>query len=142
MRTSDEGPWDSGFSMRTAARSNHCMGVGTKLARSRGHRNFFADWALTTAHLKNPSNDEDPQWIVIDEVAGQWITLAVAALHPLWYALSFALFRLFDIVKPWPLSWRDRQVSGALGIMLDDVLAALYAALSLITLQLLWNRLG
>jgi phosphatidylglycerophosphatase A len=137
MRTSDEGPWDSGFSMRTAARSNHCMGVGTKLARSRSHRIFFADWALTTAHLKNPSNDEDPQWIVIDEVAGQWITLAVAPSTPFGMRCPS---RFFDCSIS-SSHGRDRQVSGAFGIMLDDVLAALYAALSLITLQLLWTAL-
>jgi phosphatidylglycerophosphatase A len=49
------------------------------------------------------------------------------------YAVGFALFRLFDIQKPWPVSWADQQIKGGLGIMVDDVLAGIYA-LALLTL--------
>ena len=73
------------------------------------------------------SGDEDPGPVVIDEVAGQWLTLVVAPPDILYYAIGFALFRLFDIVKPWPVSWADRKVKGGLGVMLDDILAAVYA---------------
>ncbi len=76
---------------------------------------------------------EDPGAVVIDEVAGQWLTLALAApLDPLFYALGFLFFRVADILKPWPVNWAERRFAGGLGIMLDDILAAVYAALALV----------
>lgn len=72
---------------------------------------------------------QDPGSIVIDEVAGQWLTLLFAPLDPLSYALGFVLFRIADITKPWPASWADRKIKGGIGIMLDDLLAAAYALL-------------
>jgi phosphatidylglycerophosphatase A len=69
----------------------------------------------------------DPGAIVIDEVAGQWLTLAIAPLDPLAFLLGFVLFRVTDVLKPWPASWLDRRVGGAFGVMIDDVAAALYA---------------
>jgi phosphatidylglycerophosphatase A len=92
--------------------------------------------------------DGDPGWVVIDEVAGQWIALlpvARAGSPGFWAGgfwpgafwqggfwpgilLAFALFRLFDIAKPGPVGWADRQ-TGAFGIMADDVVAGLLAAL-------------
>jgi phosphatidylglycerophosphatase A len=90
-------------------------------------------WAAgTTAKLHD---EPDPAEIVIDEVAGQWLVLLVAPRTPIAWALGFLLFRLFDIWKPWPVSWVDRQVKGGLGTMLDDVLAAGYAVL---VLEVLW----
>ena len=71
----------------------------------------------------------DPGAIVIDEVAAQWLVLLPAPLDPLSYAAAFVLFRIFDIWKPWPVRWADRRLSGGLGIMLDDLLAAVYAVL-------------
>ncbi len=82
--------------------------------------------------------DQDPAWIVIDEVVGQWLTLLLIPPGWLGYGLGFALFRLFDIKKPWPVDEIDRRVKGGLGIMLDDVLAGLYA-LAFLTLA---QRLG
>lgn len=70
-----------------------------------------------------PGDHADPGWVVIDEIAGQM--LAVLALHrvsPAGLAAAFALFRLFDIAKPGPIGWADRQ-GGAAGIMADDLLA-------------------
>ena len=72
------------------------------------------------------SRCKDPGSVVIVEVAGQWLVLIVVPLEPLYYLAGFLVFRLCDIAKPWPSSWADRKVSGGLGIMLDDVLAALY----------------
>jgi phosphatidylglycerophosphatase A len=69
----------------------------------------------------------DPTAIVVDEIAGQWLTLAIAPLDPLAYALGFFLFRVFDVLKPWPVSWLDRRVGGGFGVMIDDIGAALYA---------------
>ncbi|NQV83161.1 MAG: phosphatidylglycerophosphatase A [Rhodospirillales bacterium] len=74
---------------------------------------------------------EDPKQVVIDEIAGQWLVLL--AVPPGWleYALGFVLFRAFDIFKPWPVSWADRSIKGGLGVMVDDVLAAVYAIIVL-----------
>jgi phosphatidylglycerophosphatase A len=69
----------------------------------------------------------DPGAVVIDEIAAQWLTLAVAPLNPLAYLLGFVLFRIFDVLKPWPASWLDRRVGGAFGVMIDDIAAAVYA---------------
>ncbi len=77
---------------------------------------------------------DDPGPVVIDEVAGQWATLLPVAPDPLLYAAGFAFFRIADILKPWPASWADRRVKGGLGIMLDDLLAAPYAAAALAVL--------
>ncbi len=85
---------------------------------------------------------KDPGEIVVDEVVGQWIVLLPWALDPLAYLLGFAAFRFFDVVKPWPVSLADRRLSGGLGIMLDDVVAAGYAlaACSLLHLLTGWPR--
>ncbi len=85
-------------------------------------------WAIRAAtglELRNRQKaaQDDPGWVVIDEIAGQM--LAVLALHrvsPAGLAAAFALFRLFDIAKPGPIGWADRQ-GGAAGIMADDLLA-------------------
>ncbi|MDF2096173.1 phosphatidylglycerophosphatase A family protein [Aquibaculum arenosum] len=74
---------------------------------------------------------EDPSEVVIDEVAGQWMPLVVLPFHPWAWLAAFIAFRLFDILKPWPVSWADRRLPGGLGIMADDLLAGLYAALLL-----------
>lgn len=70
---------------------------------------------------------KDPGLIVIDEVAGQAITLLAAGTNIWLYLIGFILFRIFDITKPWPVSWADQKVKGGLGIMLDDVLAGMIA---------------
>ena len=99
---------------------------------------FALGMFYTERYLRSQPEVKDPQWIVIDEVVGLWMTLAVVPLNFIWYALGFLFFRLFDIFKPWPVSWADRRAPGAWGIMLDDVLAGLYAAGVLVGLQLLW----
>jgi phosphatidylglycerophosphatase A len=70
---------------------------------------------------------KDPSAIVWDEFVGMWITLLFLPPGWVWYLVAFALFRLFDIVKPWPVSVADTRLTGGLGIMLDDVVAGLYA---------------
>jgi len=74
------------------------------------------------------TGEEDPGPVVIDEVAGQWLTLAACPVEPLWWVLGFLAFRLADITKPFPASWADRRLHGAAGVMLDDLIAGLYAA--------------
>lgn len=92
-------------------------------------------WA-SERHVR-ATGETDPGRIVIDEVAGQWFTLVPAPLDPLSYLVGFGLFRLFDITKPWPVSFFDRKLSGGLGIMLDDVAAAVYASAILALLHAL-----
>jgi phosphatidylglycerophosphatase A len=78
----------------------------------------------------------DPGLVVVDEVAGQWLALVPLPLDPWWYLAAFVLFRLFDIAKPWPIGWLDRNLSGGLGIMADDLAAGLAAGALLFALLL------
>lgn len=71
----------------------------------------------------------DPSQVVVDEVAAVWLVLAFLPLDLGAYLAGFVAFRIFDIVKPWPVGWADRKVSGGAGIMLDDLLAGIYALL-------------
>ena len=64
--------------------------------------------------------------IVWDEFVGLWITLFMLPVGWYWIFIGFGLFRFFDIVKPWPVSWADKSLSGGMGIMVDDVLAGFY----------------
>ena len=73
----------------------------------------------------------DHPGIVWDEVAGMYLVLLVAPLTVWGWALAFGLFRLFDIWKPWPIRDLDHRLAGGVGIMLDDLVAALYAAILL-----------
>ena len=76
---------------------------------------------------------------MIDEVAGQWLTLSIVPVDLRWYFLAFILFRLADIYKPWPVSLIDRRMKNALGIMLDDIAAAIYA---IVVIQLIYFLVG
>jgi phosphatidylglycerophosphatase A len=73
--------------------------------------------------------------MVWDEFVGFWLVLLFIPFHWAWWLAAFALFRLFDIAKPWPIRWLDRRVGGGLGVMIDDVLAGVYALLPLVLLQ-------
>ena len=69
----------------------------------------------------------DPGFIVWDEFVGLWLALAWLPAGWPWIVAGFALFRLFDIWKPWPVRWADRSIHGGLGVMLDDLLAGAMA---------------
>lgn len=71
---------------------------------------------------------EDPGVVVCDEFVGQWLALLLAPGGWGWMLGGFALFRLFDIWKPWPVRWADRELHGGVGAMADDALAGLMAA--------------
>ncbi|MEX0299903.1 MAG: phosphatidylglycerophosphatase A [Kordiimonas sp.] len=89
-------------------------------------------WAINDIEAKSGIHDAGE--IVIDEVAGQWIALVPFYFftgHVATYLLSFALFRLFDIWKPWPIGPIDKHVSGGLGVMIDDIVAGVFAAMVL-----------
>ncbi len=75
--------------------------------------------------------EHDHPSIVWDEFVGYFITMIAAPAGWQWPVLGFVLFRLFDILKPWPIRWIDRHVHGGFGIMLDDVLAGVMAWLVL-----------
>lgn len=76
--------------------------------------------------------------IVWDEMVGYWLTMLLAPSGILWMVVGFVLFRFFDILKPWPINWLDRKVGGGFGIMIDDILAALYALIVLQVLAYFW----
>ncbi len=86
--------------------------------------NALGCWACEL--YSNETKVKDPSECVIDEVAGQWIACAFAPTSLFAYAIAFILFRLFDILKPWPASAAER-LPGGLGIMADDVVAGLMA---------------
>lgn len=95
-------------------------------------------------------DQEDPPWLVLDELVGQWLSVALTILLlpmlgseiemnttlNLWFwGGQWGLFRFFDIIKPWPVSWAD-QKKGALWVFLDDLLAGVYSAFTY--LLLIW----
>jgi len=89
---------------------------------------IFAIGVWTVEIALQATQAKDPSWIVVDEVVGQWLTLLAAPFSLVGFAAAFLLFRLFDIWKPWPVRWADRKLGGGLGVMADDVMAAIYAA--------------
>ena len=102
-----------------------------------------------TKIMTSGTANHDPSEIVIDEVVGQWIALVpvvigaahagvpLTALWPGWI-VAFALFRLFDIAKPGPVGWADRK-DNATGVMLDDVIAGIMAAICVAGLASVWH---
>ncbi len=109
---------------------------------------FIKGW-WATAKMTAGQEDHDPSEIVVDELVGQWIALlplsyaawsmgiSILAMWPGWIA-AFLLFRLFDIWKPWLVGWADRR-GDALGVMLDDVIAGVFAALGVLVLAALYH---
>jgi phosphatidylglycerophosphatase A len=75
------------------------------------------------------SSDEDPQEVVLDELVGCLLALQFAGRDLVAMLIAFALFRVFDIAKPWPIGALERRVKGGIGVMLDDVAAGLIAGL-------------
>lgn len=107
---------------------------------------FALGWWATAEETRGKT-DHDPSEIVVDEVVGQWIALLplsygaafagadILALYPGWIA-AFIGFRAFDILKPGPVGWADRR-GDALGVMLDDVIAGVFAAIVVVILATL-----
>jgi len=104
---------------------------------------YFADFLHSSIHIILPvfilfswlicsqasqdSDSKDHSSIVIDEVAGMLVALSFVPHELFTFIGAFLLFRLFDIWKPWPISWADQNVKGGLGILLDDLIAGLFA---------------
>lgn len=109
---------------------------------------FLKGW-WATAQMTSGSDDHDPSEIVVDELVGQWIALlplsyaawsmdiSILAMWPGWIA-AFLLFRFFDITKLGPVGWADRRAD-PLGVMLDDVIAGVFAALGVVALAALYH---
>ena len=76
----------------------------------------------------------DHSGIVWDEIVGYLVTMIAAPQGWLWIVTGFVLFRIFDILKPWPISIADKKISGGFGIMIDDIIAGIFA---FTTLQLI-----
>ncbi|MCB2426609.1 phosphatidylglycerophosphatase A family protein [Methylophaga pinxianii] len=74
---------------------------------------------------------DDPSSVVWDEIVGYLVTMIAAPAGWQWMLLGFVLFRVFDIWKPWPVSLADRKLHGGFGIMVDDVIAGIFAAAAL-----------
>jgi phosphatidylglycerophosphatase A len=86
---------------------------------------------LLGVHICNAASrrlgQHDPGGIVWDEMVAYWLTIAFVPVSWPWWLAAFILFRFFDILKPWPIRWIENRFSGGQGIMLDDIIAALYA---------------
>ena len=77
----------------------------------------------------------DHPGIVLDEFAGFYLAMLFAPHDLAWLAGGFVLFRVFDIAKPWPIGWLDRRLQGGLGIVMDDLVAGLFAGILLLAAQ-------
>ncbi len=110
---------------------------------------FLLGTYFSYLYIRNSKN-QDPKEVVIDEIVGQMLVIIIGSLSiPMisnteltkylsipkidfifLFLLPFILFRFFDIVKPWPINWLDKNIKGAFGIMLDDITAAIFAIVS------------
>jgi phosphatidylglycerophosphatase A len=129
------GTWGSLAALPFAWLINHYGGSLALLAAS---LLVFGLGCWAAQKYEAASDSHDASAIVIDEVAGQWLCLCLAPANLLAYGLCFALFRLFDIWKPWPISWLDAKVGGGFGVMIDDMLAGLFG---LACFVLIWQFL-
>lgn len=87
---------------------------------------FFVGIGAANKYMAE-TGTHDPGAIVIDEVAGVWLVLVIVPNDWMLYGLAFLFFRIADIFKPWPACWADKNVHGGLGVMLDDILAGIWA---------------
>jgi phosphatidylglycerophosphatase A len=104
---------------------------------------FLVGWYVSQQLTQDPASDPDPSYIVIDEIAGMFLTVylllhfnIIDRLSEKGLAISFILFRLFDIWKPWPIGVIDIKLSKIValrgfGVMIDDILAAIWAAITM-----------
>ena len=109
---------------------------------------FIYSFSAVAAHIKN-SDDKDPKEIIIDEFIGQSIPIYLYEISHgtskspdeaiIFYGICFILFRFFDILKPFPVSFFDKHYKNSFGVIIDDVCAGLYVVLSLICFMFLSN---
>ena len=96
---------------------------------------YFFSYLAVQSTL-NAVKRSDPGEIVIDEVLGMMLVMMTIPLDPKWIFLAFILFRIFDILMPWPINQVDSKLKNALGVMLDDFIAALYAGIIIMVISL------
>ena len=94
--------------------------------------------AAADAHRQINDKSDAPE-VIIDEVAGQWIALIILPLDPWWFAVSFFLFRFFDITKFGPIGMAER-ISGGIGVVADDIIAGLLTSLCLFGVAVLMGK--
>jgi phosphatidylglycerophosphatase A len=111
----------------------YMLGGTTLLAMSVVIVTIIGLWAAD--RFDKDMDGHDSKMIVIDEVAGQWIALIPTALNPYLIFVAFIAFRFFDILKPWPVNFFDKKVEGSVGVMGDDIVAGLFAALIVILVE-------
>ena len=111
----------------------HALSLPAYLAVVAG---LFVIGSFAAGEAEKILDNSDPGVVVIDEIVGMLITMIAVPATPLFMILGFALFRIFDIWKPFPVGFVDQRFHGGLGIMLDDVVAGIY---SLLILQLLFR---
>jgi phosphatidylglycerophosphatase A len=97
---------------------------------------FLSCWVSGKAEVI--FNEKDSGKIVIDEVAGYLVTMTAIPFDWRYMTAGFFLFRLFDIVKPPPARWFDRQLKNGYGVVLDDIAAGVYAWICLLIITRLW----
>jgi phosphatidylglycerophosphatase A len=105
---------------------------------------FFYSLVAINMYYKNFKSD-DPQEIVVDEFVGQMLPLLAIPIYEtlnpapkiLYCGAAFFMFRFFDILKPYPISYIDNNTSGAFGVMLDDIVAGIFATIILIVVFLI-----
>jgi phosphatidylglycerophosphatase A len=98
---------------------------------------FIAASSWLSDYISRQIHEHDHPGMCIDEFAGFFVTMINAPHSWLWIALGFALFRLFDIWKPWPIRYIDKHVHGGFGMILDDVVAGLFAMIIIQTLMII-----
>lgn len=98
-------------------------------------------WWSSAAVVRRYAIADAPQ-IVADEVIGMWLALLVCPQEWWAYLGAFVLFRLFDVAKPGPVGWLDRNVHGGLGVILDDVVAGVFAGVALTAVLWLFRAVG
>jgi phosphatidylglycerophosphatase A len=120
-----------------AARAAHLSTIGLAVATGAAAVAVTVIGVPAASIVERETGREDPGHVVIDEVAGQWFALVLCPFDIGHVVLAFALFRLFDIVKPWPARQLER-LHGGLGIMMDDVAAGIYALVAGLIVHRWW----
>ena len=111
------------------------IGGKVVLAIATGLVFYFGVRAADLFEAASPA--KDPGSVVVDEVAGMWLTLLFVPNSSLGFLVAFLAFRFFDILKIWPVSYADKQLKGGIGIMADDIFAGLYAGVSAMIILML-----
>ncbi len=107
------------------------LALGGKIALMLGIVFIVVIGLWSVQKFQTMTNTHDNSMIVIDEVAGICVTLLATTLSPLSIVVGFVLFRIFDVLKPWPISYIDKNIEGAWGVMGDDLLAGIFAGICL-----------